>query len=77
MEHSYVEKYITFFFKKVLFIYFLAALGLYRCSGFSPIMASDRYSLVAVQGLLFVVASLLLEHRLQNTGASVVVAPGL
>ena len=49
-----MEKYITFFFKKVLFIYFLAALGLYRCSGFSPIMASDRYSLVAVQGLLFV-----------------------
>ena len=77
MEHSYVEKYITFFFKKVLFIYFLAALGLYCCSGFSPIMASDSYSLVAVQGLLFVVASLVSEHGLQNTGASVVVAPGL
>ena len=40
-------------------------------------MASRGYRLVAVHGLLLAVASLVAEHRLQGTRASVVVAPGL
>ena len=40
--------------------------------GFSLIVASRGYSLVAVLGLLTVVASLVAEHRLLGTQASVV-----
>ena len=50
------------FYKAVFF--FLAMLGLRCCTGFSLIAASGGYSLVAVCGLLVVVASLVAEHRL-------------
>ena len=53
-------------FKKItiLFIYlFLAVLGLHCCSGFS-LVTSRGYSLVAVHGLLIVVASLAAEYKL-------------
>ena len=47
------------------FIYlFLAVPGLYCCSGFSLVVASRAYSLVAVRGLLTAVASLVAEHGL-------------
>ena len=39
-------------------------LGLCFCLDFSPVMVIGGYSLVAVQGLLVVVASLVAEHRL-------------
>ena len=52
-------------------------LGLHCCKDFSPVAASGGYSLVAVLGLFIVVASLVVEHRLQGTRASVVVAHGL
>ena len=54
-------------FKKIiiLFIYlFLAVLGLHCCSGFSLVVTSRGYSLVAVHGLLIVVASLAAEYKL-------------
>ena len=53
------------FFSCLLFIYlFLAVLGLCCCVGFSLVVVSGGYSLVA-------------EHRLQATLVSVVVACGL
>ena len=50
--------------KKELFYLFLAVLGLHCCSGFSLVVTSRGYSLVAVQGLLIVVASLAAEYKL-------------
>ena len=48
-----------------LFIYLsLAVLGLYCCMGFFLVAVSRGYSLVAVHGVLIVVASLAVEHRL-------------
>ena len=53
-----------FYFLKNLFIFkILAALGLAACR-LSLVARSGGYSLVAVQGLLAVVTSLLAEHRL-------------
>ena len=52
-------------------------LGLCRCDGFSVAAVSGGYSPVAVHGLLFMVASLIVEHGLQSIMASVVVAHGL
>ena len=52
-------------------------LGLHCSAGFSPAAESGAYSLVAARGLLMVVVSLVVEHRLQGAQASVVVAPGL
>ena len=45
--------------------------------GFCIIAESGGYSLVAVLGLLIVVASLVAEHGLSDTRASIVAAPGL
>ena len=43
---------------------FLAVLSLGCCAGFSLVVESGGYSLVAVCGLLILVASLVAEHRL-------------
>lgn len=43
---------------------FVAALGLRCRTGFSPVLASGAYSLVAVYGLLISVSSFAPEHRL-------------
>ena len=51
--------------------------GLHCCSGFPLVAASGGYSLVAVHGLLIVMASLVVQHGLWGTQASVVVACGL
>ena len=42
----------------------MAVLGLGCCVGFSLVVASGGYALVAERGLLNVVASLVAEHRL-------------
>ena len=59
-------------------------LGLWFCVGFSVVAATAGYSLVVVHGLCIVVTSLVAEHGLQGTQASVaaecglvVAAPGL
>ena len=57
--------------------FFLAVLGLCCCVGFSLVVASRSYTLVAVRGLLVAVASLVAEHRVCGIWASVVVARGL
>jgi len=64
------RSYVSFlFFFKIIFIYvFLAVLGLHCCRG---------SSLVVVVGLLTAVASLVAEHGLSGTEASVAAAPGL
>jgi len=49
-------------------------LGLHCCLGFSLVVASRGSSLVAVLGFLITVASPVVEHRLQGTWASTVVA---
>ena len=54
-------KNITYLFLAVLF---LAVLGLRCCTGFSSAEANGRYSPVAVNRLLIVVASLVMEHGL-------------
>ena len=46
----------------------LAVLGLSCCVGFSLVVTSGGYSLVAVCGLLIAVASLVVERRLQAHG---------
>ena len=43
---------------------FLVVLGLCCCTGFSLVVVSGDYSLVAVRRLLIVMASLVAEHRL-------------
>ena len=45
--------------------------------GFSLVVVSRSYTLVAVRGLLVAVASLVAEHRVCGIWASVVVARGL
>ena len=62
--------------KKKLYL-FLPVLGLCCCMGFPLDAVSRGYSLVVMPGLLIAVASLIVEHRLQGTQASVVEAPGL
>ena len=47
-----------------LFIYFFTALGLCCCTGFSLVVTSRSYSLVAVRRLLLVTASFIVEHEL-------------
>ena len=46
----------------LLFAFFLAALSLHCCEGFSLVVGSKGYPLVAVWGLLIEVASLVVEH---------------
>ena len=66
------------FIFKFLFTYLvLVVLGLCCCMAFSLAAASGGHSLAEVSGLLFVVASLAVVHRLWGTQASVVVACGL
>ena len=55
----------------------LAELGLRFCVGFSLASAGGGYSLVALLGLLIVVASLVAEHGLWCPLASAVAACGL
>ena len=43
-------------------------LGLPCCTGFSLVVASRGYSLVAVHRLLIVVASLVVEHKFRVCG---------
>ena len=66
---------IGLFKKIILFIFWLhwvfVALGF---CGASLVAASRGYSLVAVRGLLIVVASLVVEHGLCGAWASVIVA---
>ena len=52
----------TLFFLILCIYLFLAVLGLHRCVGFSLVVAGGGYSLVAVLGFLFVVASLVGEY---------------
>lgn len=55
-------------------VFILAMLGLH---GFSLFAASRGYSLIVAHGLLMAVASLVPEHGLCSTRASVVAAPGV
>ena len=65
-------KHVFFSFLKItLFIFlFLAMLGLYCCAGFSLVVESGGYSLVAVQRLLTKVTSLVTEHGSTKHGLS-------
>ena len=76
--------YFIFFNKFILFILFLAALGLRCCMQAFSSCSKQGLPFIAVRGLLIVVASLVAEHRLQARGlqqlwhvGSVVVARGL
>ena len=64
---------IYILFKKMLLFIFGCA-GFSLLFGFSLVVVSRGYSLVAVLGFLITVASLVAEHRLQGTWASTVVA---
>ena len=66
------------FIFKFLFTYLvLVVLGLCCCMAFSLAVESGGHSLAEVSGLLFVVASLAVVHRLWGTQASAVVAHSL
>ena len=54
-----------------------ADLGLACCTGFSPVAASRGRSPAVLRGLLTVLASLVVGHRLYGAQASVVVVHGL
>ena len=55
---------ILFYTFLVLFIYFLAVLGLHCCIGFSLVAASRGYSLTVLHRLLTAVTSRVAEHGL-------------
>ena len=55
---------------------FLVVLGLPGYAGFSLVVLGRVYSPVEVLGLLFAVASLVVEQGLWGTRTSVAVAPG-
>ena len=48
----------------------MSVLGIHCCAGFSLVAATSGYSLVAVCGLLIVVACLVVEHSSRSTGFS-------
>ena len=59
----FFSKLVFFFF--LIFVYlFLAVLGLCCSAGFSLVVTSGGYSLVAGHGLLIAVVSLVAEHGL-------------
>ena len=64
--HKTVGLYISidFFFFLIFIPLFLSVLGSHCCSSFSLVETSQGYSLVVMQGLLTLVASLVAEHRL-------------
>ena len=61
----------------ILYVFVLTVLDLCCYVGFSLVVVSRGSSLVAVLGILTAVASLVAGHGLQDTRASVVVAPRL
>ena len=63
MAFSFLLREVPFVFVYFPFYLFFAVRGLHCCVGFSLVAASGGYS-VAVRGLLTVVASLIVEHRL-------------
>ena len=65
--------FLSIFFKE-LFIYFWLHWVFIATRGLSLVAASGGYSLVVVCGLFVAVASLVSEHRLWGTWASVVAA---
>ena len=69
LDHVTIVKWLTIiniFLKIILLIcLFLAVLGLHCYTGFSLVVASGVYSLVALEGHLLAVASLAVEHGLQ------------
>ena len=58
-----------FSFFKVSYL-LLAVLGLHSCTGFSLVVASRDYSLVAMPGIFVAVSSLVAEHGLQQAQVS-------
>ena len=65
------------FFKTFFFFKIFDCAGSSLLEDLSQVAASRGFSLVVMRGLLYVVASLAAEHRLQSGGASVVVASEL
>lgn len=60
-----------------MYIYVLTVLALHCYLGFHLVAVRGGSSLVVTRGLLLAVASLVEEHRLSGTRASVAVAPRL
>ena len=52
-------------------LFILGVLDVYCCIGFSLVVGTRGYPLVVVFGLLIVVASLVVEHGLQDAWVSV------
>ena len=66
MIKSDMELKFSSFLKNILFVYLRLCWVFVAVQAFSLVAVSGGYSLVAVCGLLFVVASLVAEHRLSN-----------
>ena len=62
-SRNLVLLHLLFLFLIMLFTY-LTVLGLLCCTGFSLVAGNRGHSLVVARGLLMVVASLVVEHRL-------------
>ena len=77
-QASSFSSFLPFLVFAFFFIYFYSLIC--GCAGSSLlclVAVSRRYSLVTVRGLLIAVGSLVVEHRLQATWASVAAARGL
>ena len=70
----YIYIYLFIYLYIYLFIYFWLCWIFIVAHGLSLVVMSGGCSLVALHGLLIVVASLVAEHRLWGTGASGVAA---
>ena len=59
-----------------LYLFIVGCTGYSLLQGFSVVAESGDYSLVVVPGLLIEVASLIVEHRLQDMWAQLLWFPG-
>ena len=75
-QRMHKKDHVSSLFNFYLLIYlFLVELGLHCYTLAFSSFGNGGYSLVVARGLLIVVASLLVEHRIQGAQASVVAAP--
>ena len=72
-KEYYITTFLFFFFYKFIYL-FLAVLGLRFCVQAFPSCGERGLLFIAVRGLLIVVASLVVEHRLYTRRLLIVVA---
>ena len=77
VKQNTFHKYSNLFYKLIYLPFIFGCAGSLGCMDFSLVVVSQGYSLVAVRGLLIVVASVAAEDRLFGVQTSIVGAPRL